>query len=210
MTGKGRAAIYPADKTEREALVGHFKGRPLLGACPPKFRVPVVMRGNIVKNRLTEPGKDFEGGYEYDGFDVEIEAFATVTDPKAETLESFGVLLANTYRAFNETTHNDDMTHIFRALYDQYMKVLTRENLKVSEHLAHVQALKWLGDDICREVSFCYPDEEGEPGIWCVHERRGNRSDREWHLIGKGKTPFDAMLDAADRGNKGKKPYKEV
>ena len=43
-----------------------------------------------------------------------------------------------------------------------------------------------------REVS----DEEGEYG-WRVHERRGNRSDLEWTLIGFGAAPIDALRQAA-------------
>lgn len=38
-------------------------------------------------------------------------------------------------------------------------------------------------------------DEEGDFG-WRVHERRGNRSDREWTLIGFGDTPAVALATA--------------
>jgi hypothetical protein len=39
-------------------------------------------------------------------------------------------------------------------------------------------------------------DEEGEYG-WRVHDRRGNRSDLEWTLIGFGASPADALRSAA-------------
>ena len=38
-------------------------------------------------------------------------------------------------------------------------------------------------------------DEEGEYG-WRVHDRRGNRSDLEWTLIGFGASPADALRAA--------------
>jgi hypothetical protein len=41
------------------------------------------------------------------------------------------------------------------------------------------------------------PNDEGGECGWRVHDRRGNRSDREWTLIGFGASPAEALRAAA-------------
>lgn len=57
------------------------------------------------------------------------------------------------------------------------------------------EALEALAEHTNWELSHDYPDEEAE-GEWQVHRVTGNRSDREWTLIGRGETPATALAQA--------------
>jgi hypothetical protein len=56
-------------------------------------------------------------------------------------------------------------------------------------------AWAWLADRENLELSFGYPDIEDE-GVWMIHERTGNRNDREWRQIATGSTPFETVESA--------------
>ncbi len=56
--------------------------------------------------------------------------------------------------------------------------------------------LRWLAKNPNCEVSFSGWDDEP---CWQVHRVTGPRSDREWTLIGKGKTPAAALAAAVTR-----------
>ncbi|ALJ08273.1 hypothetical protein JL11_07900 [Brevundimonas sp. DS20] len=61
---------------------------------------------------------------------------------------------------------------------------------------ARADRLAKFGRHINWELSFCYLDDESEPGCWAVHSVNGGRNDREWTLIGRGDTPDDAIQAA--------------
>lgn len=52
--------------------------------------------------------------------------------------------------------------------------------------------LHFLAENPQLEVSHDSYDTEQ----WMVHAVHGGRNDREWTTVGKGDTPFDALLDA--------------
>lgn len=185
-----------------DALSDHFSGRPLLGPCPPAFRVPVYLKGYFSREFRDE--RDMG-----DGFEIVVEQIQTVISGKEDSLEAFDVLLERTAKSYEGTARNHDIAPMFRALADRFHTLLAMERMKYAVDLSHVQALNWMKADPCRELMFAYPNEEGEPGFWAVFERRGNRNDREWWLWGKGDTPINAIIDAAERQDRGEKPYPE-
>jgi hypothetical protein len=66
------------------------------------------------------------------------------------------------------------------------------------------EAWAWLAAHPSMELSHCYGDEDDDPA-WQVHERSGNRSDREWKLVASGPTPLEAVRSAipASEGGEG-------
>lgn len=66
------------------------------------------------------------------------------------------------------------------------------------------EAWAWLAAHPSMELGHCYGDEDDDPA-WQVHERSGNRSDREWRLVASGPTPLEAVLAAipASEGGEG-------
>jgi hypothetical protein len=70
-----------------------------------------------------------------------------------------------------------------------------------SQPAAAVEAdlLAKLGENISLELSWGPWDGEIESEcFWRVHERRGNRNDQEWDLLGYGRTPADAIRRALE------------
>jgi len=78
----------------------------------------------------------------------------------------------------------------------------------VLEAAAHIDALEaraapndaldWFAKNICLELSWGQidPEDEGGDCAWLVHQRRGNINDTEWHLLGTGDTPAEAIAAA--------------
>lgn len=63
--------------------------------------------------------------------------------------------------------------------------------------------LDWMAKDICLELSWGQMDPQDEGGEcgWMVHRRWGNINDTEWHLIGTGDTPAEAIAAAIRKGD---------
>ena len=63
--------------------------------------------------------------------------------------------------------------------------------------------LDWMAKDICLELSWGQldPQDEGGECGWMVHRRWGNINDTEWHLIGTGDTPAEAIAAAIRKGD---------
>ena len=61
-------------------------------------------------------------------------------------------------------------------------------------------ALEWLARNTDCELCHQYGEEGDEPDEWRVYRMMGNRSDREWKVIGRGATPLGALLSARDEG----------
>lgn len=59
-----------------------------------------------------------------------------------------------------------------------------------------VMALDWLARNTACELVYHYGEEGDEPDEWRVYRVTGNRNDREWSVIGRGKTPLQALLSA--------------
>ena len=53
--------------------------------------------------------------------------------------------------------------------------------------------LEWLIDHTDLELSFRHSDDPDEE-VWCVYRRQGSANDREWCLIARGQTPWQALF----------------
>ena len=53
--------------------------------------------------------------------------------------------------------------------------------------------LQWLIEHTDLELSFRHSDDPDE-GVWCVYRRQGSANDREWCLIARGQTPWQALF----------------
>lgn len=61
------------------------------------------------------------------------------------------------------------------------------------------RALTFLGENNSRSLTFDgkFYCEDDNSDLWVVTEARGGINDREWVLLGSGKTPAEALLSAA-------------
>ena len=53
--------------------------------------------------------------------------------------------------------------------------------------------LEWLIEHTDLELSFRHSDDPNE-GVWCVYRQQGSANDREWCLIARGQTPWQALF----------------
>lgn len=91
-------------------------------------------------------------------------------------------------QASAQTVHDQRMREIIKAFP-------TPSGIEEATRVADLLAA--FGKDICLSLNWgAVDDDEGSAHQWRVHRVRGNRSDREWTLIGTGPTPIEAIRKA--------------
>jgi len=79
---------------------------------------------------------------------------------------------------------------------------LAEDNAKLRARVEELEtALDFLGEHKGRSLAFDgkFYCEDDNTDLWTVTEEHGNINDREWDVLGSGKTPVAALLDARAR-----------